>query len=117
MSVTLADNDTDELVSPCLTLAWILGLIKFMLVYNYENYLSFFVSKFEAISHLKETLLYIVQFIVGYFLMLVAMTYNVWLFLAVVAGCGIGYFLIHPYMDYYLARRREGVDVVDSATF
>ena len=47
--------------------------------------------------------------------MLVAMTYNVWLFLAVVAGCGIGYFFIHPNMDYYLARRREGVDVVDSA--
>ena len=49
--------------------------------------------------------------------MLVAMTYNVWLFLAVVAGCGIGYFFIHPNMHYYLARRREGVDVVDSATF
>ena len=74
-------------------------------------------SKIEAIPHLKETLLYIVQFIVGYFLMLVAMTYNVWLFLAVVAGCGIGYFFIHPNMDYYLARRREGVDVVDSASF
>lgn len=74
-------------------------------------------SKIEAISHLKETLLYLVRFIVGYFLMLVAMTYNVWLFLAVVAGCGIGYFFIHPNMDYYLARRREGVDVVDSASF
>lgn len=116
MWVTLTDNNTDELVSPCLTLAWILGLNKFMLVYNQENYLSFFFSKFEAIPHLKETLLYIVRFIVGYVLMLVAMTYNVWLFLAVVAGCGIGYFFIHPNMDYYLARRREGVDVVDSAT-
>lgn len=79
--------------------------------------ISFFVSKTEAISHLKETLLYLVQFIVGYFLMLVAMTYNVWLFLAVVAGCGIGYFLVHPYMDYYLAQLREGVDEVDSESY
>ena len=89
-----------------------------MLVYNYESYLFFFISKIDTISHLKETLLCMVQLIVGYFLMLVAMTYNVWLFLAVVAGCGIGYFLIDPYMDYYLTLRREGVDVVDnSATF
>lgn len=64
-------------------------------------------STFQAISHLKKTLLFIAQLIVGYFLMLVAMTYNVWLFLAVVGGCGIGYFLVHPYMEYYLGQCSE----------
>ena len=52
-------------------------------------------------NHLKKTFLYMVQFLVGYFLMLVAMTYNVWLFLAVIIGCGIGYFLATPYIEYY----------------
>ncbi|KAL9988256.1 hypothetical protein ACROYT_G002681 [Oculina patagonica] len=43
-------------------------------------------NRFQVTDHLKKTLLYVVQFLVGYFLMLVAMTYNVWLFLAVVVG-------------------------------
>ena len=66
-----------------------------------------FLSAFQAISHLKKTLLFIAQFIIGYFLMLVAMTYNVWLFLAVVGGSGIGYFLVRPYMEYYLEQCSE----------
>ncbi|XP_055345723.1 high affinity copper uptake protein 1-like [Paramacrobiotus metropolitanus] len=44
-------------------------------------------------DHFAQTLLYVLQFIVGYLLMLVFMTYNVWLCLAVVAGIGTGYFL------------------------
>ncbi|KAJ7339561.1 hypothetical protein OS493_005962 [Desmophyllum pertusum] len=58
-------------------------------------------NRFKMSNHLKKTFLYMVQFLVGYFLMLVAMTYNVWLFLAVIIGCGIGYFLATPYIEYY----------------
>lgn len=58
-------------------------------------------------DHIQKTRLYMFQFIVGYFLMLVAMTYNVWLFLAVVGGCGVGYYLVDPYMERYFAQRKQ----------
>ena len=66
-------------------------------------------------DHLRRTFLYLVQFLVGYFLMLVAMTYNVWLFLAVVIGCGIGYFLATPFMEcYFDGKRKAGSQTLDS---
>lgn len=43
--------------------------------------------------HLFQTLLHIVQIVLSYFLMLIFMTYNVWLCCAVVIGAAIGYFL------------------------
>ena len=39
-----------------------------------------------------QTLLYVLQFVGGYVLMLSAMTYNAWLLVAVVVGFGLGYF-------------------------
>ncbi|XP_078362259.1 protein SLC31A2-like [Oculina patagonica] len=73
-------------------------------------------NRFQVTDHLKKTLLYVVQFLVGYFLMLVAMTYNVWLFLAVVVGCGIGFFLATPCLEYYSERRRKAASqVLDSS--
>lgn len=66
-------------------------------------------------DHLKKTCLYLVQFLVGYFLMLVAMTYNVWLFLAVIIGCGLGHFLVAPFMEYYFnVRKHANSEVFDS---
>jgi len=44
-------------------------------------------------THFLQTLLHLVQMTLSYFLMLVAMTYNTWLFGAVVAGAATGYFL------------------------
>ena len=44
--------------------------------------------------------------------MLVAMTYNVWLFLAVVIGCGLGYFLATPFMQYYIDGRKKAASRV-----
>ena len=41
--------------------------------------------------HLIQTFLQVVQTAVSYFLMLVVMTYNLWLFLAVLVGDGLGY--------------------------
>lgn len=42
--------------------------------------------------HLLQTSLHIAQVLVSYFLMLIFMTYNVWLCLAVLLGSGLGYF-------------------------
>uniref|UniRef100_A0A3Q3G205 Copper transport protein n=1 Tax=Labrus bergylta TaxID=56723 RepID=A0A3Q3G205_9LABR len=44
-------------------------------------------------AHFLQTLLHIVQVVVSYFLMLVFMTYNAYLCIAVAAGAGMGYFL------------------------
>ncbi|XP_066999158.2 high affinity copper uptake protein 1 isoform X2 [Anabrus simplex] len=43
--------------------------------------------------HGFQTGLHLVQIVLSYFLMLIFMTYNVWLCLAVVLGAGTGYFL------------------------
>ncbi|XP_018359730.1 PREDICTED: high affinity copper uptake protein 1 isoform X2 [Trachymyrmex cornetzi] len=43
--------------------------------------------------HLFQTFLHIIQIVLSYFLMLIFMTYNVWLCCAVILGAAIGYFL------------------------
>ncbi|XP_066151044.1 high affinity copper uptake protein 1 isoform X2 [Euwallacea fornicatus] len=43
--------------------------------------------------HFYQTFLHMIQMILSYFLMLIFMTYNVWLCMAVVLGAGVGYFL------------------------
>lgn len=44
-------------------------------------------------AHLLQTALHVLQVVLGYLLMLTAMTYNAYLGLAVVAGAGAGYWL------------------------
>lgn len=46
-----------------------------------------------SMAHFLQTLLHIIQVVVSYFLMLVFMTYNGYLCIAVAAGAGLGYFL------------------------
>ncbi|CAG9772478.1 unnamed protein product [Ceutorhynchus assimilis] len=43
--------------------------------------------------HFFQTFLHMIQMVLSYFLMLIFMTYNVWLCIAVVLGAGTGYFL------------------------
>nr|CAG14932.1 Copper Transport Receptor [Platichthys flesus] len=45
-------------------------------------------------AHFLQTVLHIVQVVVSYFLMLVFMTYNAYLCIAVAAGAGMGYFSV-----------------------
>ncbi|KAJ6652066.1 hypothetical protein lerEdw1_015269 [Lerista edwardsae] len=45
-----------------------------------------------SVPHLFQTLLHILQVVVSYFLMLIFMTYNAYLCIAVAAGAGTGYF-------------------------
>jgi copper transporter 1 len=49
-------------------------------------------SSILSCSHLLQTLLHILQIVISYFLMLIFMTYNVWLCIAVALGAGLGYF-------------------------
>lgn len=46
-----------------------------------------------SMAHLLQTVLHVIQVVVSYFLMLVFMTYNAYLCMAVAAGAGLGYFL------------------------
>jgi copper transporter 1 len=45
------------------------------------------------VAHAVQVLLHMVQVTVSYMLMLVFMTYNIWLCLSVVLGAGLGYLL------------------------
>jgi len=57
-----------------------------------EGPMPYRMSLFSA-DHLLQTVLHMLQFTVSYLLMLVFMTYNVWLCLAVLVGSGLGYFV------------------------
>uniref|UniRef100_A0A2K6F9M0 Copper transport protein n=1 Tax=Propithecus coquereli TaxID=379532 RepID=A0A2K6F9M0_PROCO len=46
-----------------------------------------------SFPHLLQTVLHIIQVVISYFLMLIFMTYNGYLCIAVAAGAGMGYFL------------------------
>merc|ERR1719259_677464 len=48
-------------------------------------------SMFSTV-HVVQTLLHVVQFTISYILMLIFMTYNLWLCFAVLAGSALGYF-------------------------
>ncbi|XP_067825714.1 probable low affinity copper uptake protein 2 [Heptranchias perlo] len=49
--------------------------------------------------HMLQSLLHIIQVVISYLLMLCAMSYNVWVFLSIIAGAGIGYFLAYPVIN------------------
>jgi solute carrier family 31 (copper transporter), member 1 len=46
-----------------------------------------------SMYHIVQTLLHILQMGISYLLMLIAMTFNTYLFLAVILGAGFGHFL------------------------
>ncbi|XP_075885476.1 protein SLC31A2 [Nelusetta ayraudi] len=50
----------------------------------------------RLLLHLVQTLLHLVQVTLGYMLMLCVMTYNTWIFLGVVVGSALGYFVAYP---------------------
>jgi len=50
-------------------------------------------ARLLSVNHVIQSLLHIVQMTISYLLMLVAMTFNSWLFFAIVLGAGVGHFL------------------------
>ncbi|XP_074655101.1 high affinity copper uptake protein 1-like isoform X3 [Tubulanus polymorphus] len=54
---------------------------------------KYHLHKMISWPHILQTMLHILQIVISYFLMLIFMTYNVWLCIAVVLGAGTGYFL------------------------
>uniref|UniRef100_A0A8D0C2J5 Copper transport protein n=1 Tax=Salvator merianae TaxID=96440 RepID=A0A8D0C2J5_SALMN len=49
--------------------------------------------------HIAQTVLHVVQVVLGYLVMLAVMTYNTWIFLGVIVGSTIGYFLTFPLLN------------------
>ena len=49
--------------------------------------------------HFGQSLLHVAQVVVGYFVMLVVMSYNTWIFFGVVLGSGVGYYLAYPLLS------------------
>ena len=47
-----------------------------------------------SLAHVVLTVLHMIQLTLAYFLMLIVMTYNTWLCMAVVLGSTVGYFLV-----------------------
>ncbi|XP_035667847.1 probable low affinity copper uptake protein 2 [Branchiostoma floridae] len=61
--------------------------------------------------HLAQSLLHVLQVVLAYCLMLVVMTYNGWLAIAVFLGAGLGYFVFSADMGV----RVETVDILPNA--
>jgi hypothetical protein len=75
-----------------------------------ENYQKPNKTKLISISfgmHVLQSSLHVIQVAYGYILMLIAMTYNVWLFLAVCFGAGVGYFIFAKTRHIYGINNRE----------
>ncbi|XP_072488587.1 protein SLC31A2 [Notamacropus eugenii] len=51
------------------------------------------------LSHLGLSLIHVVQVVIGYFVMLAVMSYNTWIFLGVILGSAIGYYLAYPLLS------------------
>uniref|UniRef100_A0A2C9LNC5 Copper transport protein n=1 Tax=Biomphalaria glabrata TaxID=6526 RepID=A0A2C9LNC5_BIOGL len=61
-------------------------------------------TKWRRIMFTVESALNLVSFFYGYLLMLLVMTYSVWLVLAVLLGTGVGYFFFHPINEHLMMK-------------
>ncbi|XP_009293522.1 protein SLC31A2 isoform X1 [Danio rerio] len=52
------------------------------------------------ILHCLQTAIHIVQVTLGYMLMLCVMSYNIWIFLGVITGSVLGYFVAFPLLNH-----------------
>ncbi|XP_050782395.1 probable low affinity copper uptake protein 2 isoform X2 [Gopherus flavomarginatus] len=53
-------------------------------------------SKRWFLYHISQSLLHVAQVVIGYLVMLVVMSYNTWIFLGVIVGSTLGYYLAYP---------------------
>ncbi|KAK7131366.1 hypothetical protein R3I94_016490 [Phoxinus phoxinus] len=57
-------------------------------------------AKKSWLLHCLQTAIHILQVTLGYMLMLCVMSYNVWIFLGVIMGSALGYFLAFPLLNH-----------------
>ncbi|CAJ1070807.1 probable low affinity copper uptake protein 2 [Xyrichtys novacula] len=55
--------------------------------------------RFSLLMHITQTILHLMQVSLGYLLMLCVMTYNFWVFLGVIGGSTLGYFISFPLLE------------------
>ena len=60
------------------------------------SYFDFFIfsHSIKSKEHVVQTFMYAAEFLVSYILMLIVMTYNIWIFIICIIGTGVGYFFI-----------------------
>lgn len=69
-------------------------IIFFTLKFNFISDFFFLIRpKMTSFMHIYQTFLHVAQVTLSFLLMLIFMTYNVWLCLGVVVGAAIGYFM------------------------
>ncbi|XP_008831744.1 probable low affinity copper uptake protein 2 isoform X1 [Nannospalax galili] len=51
------------------------------------------------LCHFGQSLVHVIQVVIGYFVMLAVMSYNTWIFLGVVLGSALGYYLAYPLLS------------------
>ncbi|KAM7093511.1 protein SLC31A2 isoform 1-T1 [Molossus nigricans] len=51
------------------------------------------------LCHFGHSLIHVAQVVIGYFVMLAVMSYNTWIFLGVVLGSAVGYYLAYPLLS------------------
>lgn len=66
--------------------------IKCLRQYIHRDY-TLSLHSIRSREHILQTLLYLIQIGGSYILMLIIMTYNVWVFIATIGGLGLGFFL------------------------
>jgi len=65
----------------------------FFFCINKFQFFFLFRVRLLSMGHIIQSLLHIVQMTLSYFLMFIAMTFNSYLFVAIVLGAGLGHFL------------------------
>ncbi|KAI1882492.1 hypothetical protein AGOR_G00251320 [Albula goreensis] len=53
------------------------------------------------LTHSLQTCIHVLQVTLGYMLMLCVMSYNIWIFLGVIVGSVLGYFLAFPLLSHF----------------
>ena len=72
--------------------------VSFFLLMN-KKHITF---RSEALTRILKTCLFMAELSFAYFLMLITMTCNIWLFIAVVIGRGSGFYLVSPLISSYV---------------
>ncbi|XP_042335371.1 probable low affinity copper uptake protein 2 [Sceloporus undulatus] len=54
------------------------------------------IPKIQLPWHVAQTFIHVVQVVLGYLVMLAVMSYNSWIFLGVIVGSAVGYYVAYP---------------------